>query len=369
MSAPLLFRPYVCGDMTLRNRVVISPMCQYAADSEGHATDWHLVHLGSRAAGGAGLVMVEATCVERDGRMSIGDLGLWDDSQIAPLARVVEFVKSQGAACGMQLVHAGRRAASDTYGEDALRLVGPSAVAAGPGWRTPEALSAAGIDSIVSSFRDAAGRAARAGFDVIELHAAHGYLLHSFLSPLANLRTDEYGGDVARRAALLVRVAAAVREIWPRPHPLWVRLSCEDGAEGGATISDSVEVARLLRPLVDVIDCSSGGIIGETRLPTRAREHLSFARRIRSEAELPTCAVGRLRRALQCERALARGDADLIAIGRASLNDPLWPVRAAKRLGYALPYHPKSYRTRELFVRTRDELGGGIVRWLSSRLT
>jgi 2,4-dienoyl-CoA reductase-like NADH-dependent reductase (Old Yellow Enzyme family) len=364
---PLLFQPFVSGDVTLRNRIVISPMCQNAADPDGHVADWHLVHLGSRAAGGAGLVMVEATSVLAEGRLSPTDTGIWMESHVSPLKRIADFVRAQGAAAGLQLVHGGRKAAEDTRGHGAPRLVAPSAIAAGEGWKAPEELSRTEMDGIVQAFRAGAERAVRAGFDVLELHAAHGYLLHSFLSPISNRRTDDHGGDLAGRASFVLRVAAAVREVWPRPKPLWLRLSCVDAVPGGLQIADGVAIAKLLAPHVDLVDCSSGGVVEGAKLPQSPGFQLPFSRRIRAEAGVPTCGVGRMTDALACERALARGDADVIAIARASLADPYWPFRAAKQLGVSLPYLPSVYRTRQLFVRRRDELWGKAARLLLAR--
>ncbi|HVU03167.1 MAG TPA: NADH:flavin oxidoreductase/NADH oxidase [Polyangiaceae bacterium] len=368
MTDPILFQPFQTGNVVLRNRIVISPMCQYSAGPDGLATDYHLVHLGCRAVGGAGLVMTEATSVLPHGRLSPRDLGIWDDAHVAPLARIASFLKEQGAAAGLQLAHGGRKAAEDTQGREAERLVGASAIPAGAGWRTPIALDEAEIRKTIDAFVEGARRAVRAGFDLIELHAAHGYLFHGFLSPIANRRTDAFGGSLENRARLLVSVAEAVRRVWTRPRPLWVRLSCVDRAAGGLRIEDSVEVARLLAPWVDAVDCSSGGIVEGDKVPQKPGFQLPFSRKIRHETGLATCGVGKLTTGLACERALARGDADVVAVARASLGDPHFPLRAAKELGVSLPYHREGLRTRDLYVRHRDVLRGKLTRFVATKL-
>jgi 2,4-dienoyl-CoA reductase-like NADH-dependent reductase (Old Yellow Enzyme family) len=352
--APLLLSPTRLRDLTLRNRVVISPMCQHAADGDGHATDWHLVHLGKFALGGAGLVFTESTSVHPDGRIGVRDVGLWQDSQVDPLRRVVRFVQDQGAAIGVQLAHAGRKAGSHAlwdggraFTEAELndpgdgrrwRRIGPSAIAAGPEWSVPQALDEAGIAAVVADFVAATHRALECGFDALELHFGHGYLVASFLSPLSNRRNDGYGGDRAGRMRLALEIAAQVRAAWPAERPLFCRLSIVDGAEGGWDEADSVVLARALKDLgVDVIDCSSGGLTEETRriaVPRGLGFQLGFARRIRREAGVTTQAVGMIIDGLQAEAALQDGDADLIAVGREALRDPYWAHRAAEQLGH-----------------------------------
>lgn len=347
---PLLLSPIRIRDLALRNRIVISPMCQHAADAGGHATDWHLVHLGKFALGGAGLIFTESTSVHPDGRIGLRDLGLWHDSQVAPLSRIVRFVQDQGAAIGVQLAHAGRKAGSHALWEGGTaftaaelrdrswRRLSPSAIAAGPEWTVPDALDEPGIDGVVADFVAAAHRAAACGFDALELHFGHGYLVASFLSPLSNRRADRFGGDRAGRMRLALEVAAAVRAAWPAERPLFCRLSIVDGAEGGWDEADSVILARALHAAgVDVIDCSSGGLTEETRriaVPRGLGFQLGFARRIRHEAAVPTQAVGMIIDGPQAEAALQAGDADLIAIGREALRDPYWPHRAAEQLGH-----------------------------------
>lgn len=353
---PLLFRPLALRGLTLKNRVVISPMCQHAA-RDGCATDWHLVHLGKFALGGAGLILTESTAVSPHGRIGVDDLGLWSDAQVAPLRRVVEFVHGQGAAIGVQLAHAGRKAGSRPLWEggtalsaDELRQdpagpwrrLGPSAVAAGPEWTAPEALDEDGIAEIVERFAASARRAARAGFDAVELHFGHGYLVASFLSPLSNHRRDGYGGDRAGRMRLALEIAARVRAEWPGDRPLFCRLSAVDGAEGGWGLEDSVVLARELAARgVDVIDVSSGGLTEETRrvaVPRGLGFQVGFAEAIRRGAGVVTQAVGMIVDGPQAEEVLRSGAADLVAVGREALNDPYWPHRAAEALGPAPTY-------------------------------
>ncbi len=349
-AAPLLFQALTLRGLTLRNRIVISPMMQHAAPG-GIARPWLLVHLGKFALGGAGLVFTESTAVSPQGRIGQDDLGLWDDSQVAPLREIVDFCHAHGAAIGVQLGHAGRKAGSEPLweGGGALtpqqmqavdprwRRVGPSAIAAGPGWSVPQAMDLGDLDQVVQDFCDAAIRADRAGFDVVELHYGHGYLLTSFLSPLSNQRTDAYGGDLEGRMRLALRVAAAVRAAWPAHKPLFCRISAVDGAVGGWNLEDSVALARRLREAgVDVIDCSSGGLTEQTRALPVARGlgfQVPFSHRIRQEAGVATQAVGMIVDAQQAEAILQAGSADLIAIGREALRDPYWPLHAQEALG------------------------------------
>ncbi|MGO4714101.1 NADH:flavin oxidoreductase/NADH oxidase [Bradyrhizobium sp. 2TAF24] len=348
---PLLFQPLRIRDLILKNRVVISPMCQHAADF-GKATDWHLVHLGRFAIGGAGLVFVESTAVDPRARVGVNDVGLWADDQIEPLRRIVRFVQDNGARIGVQLAHTGRKAGSEALwdGGRALteaqmaasgepwRRAGPSAIAAGPEWTVPDEMTPADIQETIRHFADATRRAERAGFDVIELHFGHGYLAASFLSPKSNLRTDAYGGSLENRMRMPLEAAAAVRAAWPQHKPLFVRISAVDGAEGGWSLDDSVVLAQRFKAIgVDVIDCSSGGLGEETRstnVPRGLGFQVPFADRIRREAGMLTQAVGVILDGLQAERILQQGQADLIAVGREALFDPNWAVHAAYALGF-----------------------------------
>lgn len=349
-TEPLLFQPIKLRSLALKNRVVISPMCQHAAEA-GHATPWHLVHLGKFALGGAGLILTESTAVDPRGRIGTADLGLWRDSQIAPLKSVVEFVHANGAAIGVQLAHAGRKAGSEPLWEGGAALsesrlagdvepwerLGPSALAAGPGWSAPQVLTADGIAGVIQQFVEAAVRADQAGFDVVELHFGHGYLVASFLSPHSNHRDDEWGGDLARRMRLALEIARAVRTVWPPNKPLFCRLSAVDGSVDGWSLDDSIALSRELAACgVDVIDCSSGGLTEETRalpVPRGLGFQVPFSERIRNEANVITQAVGMIVDADQAEAILAEGRADLIALGREALFDPYWAHHAALTLG------------------------------------
>jgi 2,4-dienoyl-CoA reductase-like NADH-dependent reductase (Old Yellow Enzyme family) len=341
----MLLEPITLGTLKLRNRIVVSPMCQYSSPG-GVPTDWHLVHLGSRAVGGAGLVFTEATAVSPEGRISPEDTGIWNDEQVAAWSRIVSFIRGQGAAAGIQLAHAGRKASTDApwRGGDPLDAehggwtpVAPSAIPFDEGHPVPIALDANGIAKVVEDFRAAARRAREAGFEVIEIHGAHGYLIHQFLSPLSNTRTDEYGGSLDNRARLLREVIAAVRENWPAPMPLWVRLSATDWAEGGWDIDECVQLARMLRTDgVDVIDCSSGGTVPHPKIPVGPGFQVPFAARIRREAGIATSTVGLITEPRQAEEILQRGDADVIEMAREFLRDPYFPRRAAKELGASI---------------------------------
>ena len=327
------------GDIELRNRFVVSPMCEYSADA-GIPNDWHFVHLGSRAVGGAGLVFTEATSVSPEGRISPADTGLWNDEQQAAWHRIAAFVAAQGAAPGIQLAHAGRKGSTDVpwRGGKALTSgawtpVAPSAVAFDSDYPMPAALDAVGIQKVVADFASSATRARDAGFAVIEIHAAHGYLLHEFLSPLANKRNDEYGGSLENRARLLRQVVAAVRKKWPVPRPLFVRVSATDWVEGGWDIDECVELARMLKSDgVNLIDCSSGGMSPHAKIPTGPGYQVPFAARIRREAGIATGAVGLITDARQAQEILDRGDADVIIMAREFLRDPYFARRAAKEL-------------------------------------
>ncbi len=338
----LLFTPIQLRSVRLRNRVVMSPMCQYSAGDDGCATDWHLVHYGARATGGVGLVILEATAVEPRGRISRQDLGLYDPAQLPMLRRIVQFIHQEGAAAGIQLAHAGAKAFSADRGRGPQRPVAPCALPFAEGWVTPEALDTAGMARVREAFVRAASWAAELGFDVVEVHAAHGYLLHEFLSPLTNRRTDAYGGDLEGRMRFPLEVVAAVREAWPEDRPLFVRLSTTDWVPGGFDADQAVEVARALASLgVDLVDCSSGGM-PQAQVPTFPGYQVDNARRIRHETGLPTTALGLITEPEHAESLLRRGDADLVALGRELLRNPYWPLRAAAVLGDEPPW-PRQY--------------------------
>ena len=337
-----LFDPYTLGDVVLRNRIAVSPMCEYSA-IDGMPNDWHLVHLGSRAVGGAGLVFTEATAVSPEGRISLGDTGLWNDAQQAEWSRIAAFITGQGAVPGIQLAHAGRKGSTEVpwrggkalpAGQGDWTPVAPSALAFSEHYPMPSALDAAGIAKVVADFAAASERARAAGFRIIEVHAAHGYLLHEFLSPLSNRREDAYGGSLENRARLLREVVAAVRGAWPAPAPLVVRVSATDWVEGGWDIDECVQLCRWLKADgVDLIDCSSGGNVPDAKIPVAPGYQVPFAARIRHEAGIATGAVGLITDARQAEDILERGDADLVFIARELLRDPYFPRRAAAELG------------------------------------
>jgi 2,4-dienoyl-CoA reductase-like NADH-dependent reductase (Old Yellow Enzyme family) len=346
-----LFSPFKLRSVEFANRIGVSPMCQYSCE-DGFASDWHLVHLGSRAQGGAGLVMMEATAVLPEGRISPADHGIWKDAQIPALKRIAGFLHSQGARAGIQLAHAGRKASTAPLwaGEGQLKPeaggwlpVAPSALAFLPEDTVPSALDKAGIDAVVEGFRQAARRALQAGFDLVEIHAAHGYLIHQFLSPLANRRTDAYGGGFENRARLALEVADAVRSQWPTQLPIFVRISATDWVEGGWNADESVELARLLRERgVDLVDVSSGGIVPDAKIPVGPGFQVEFAARIRREAGISTAAVGLITDPVQANGIVDRGEADLVLLAREMLRDPYWPVHAAATLGEPASW-PRQY--------------------------
>jgi 2,4-dienoyl-CoA reductase-like NADH-dependent reductase (Old Yellow Enzyme family) len=346
-----LFTPFRLRGLEFRNRVFVSPMCEYSSP-QGMPTDWHLVHLGSRAVGGAGLVLTEATAVSPEGRISPDDAGIWSDEQAAAWAPIARFIREQGAAPGMQLAHAGRKASTAAPwlggrpvapAEGGWTPVGPSPIPFDAGYPAPRELTAADLDRVVADFVAAARRCREAGFQVIELHAAHGYLLHEFLSPLSNRRTDGYGGSPANRRRLTVRVARALREAWPAELPLFVRLSVTDWAEGGWDLPQSIELARELREAgVDLIDCSSGALVPGVTIPVAPGYQVPFAAAIRREAGVATGAVGLITAPAQAEQIVANGQADAVLLARELLRDPYWPLHAAKALGAKVP-GPKQY--------------------------
>jgi 2,4-dienoyl-CoA reductase-like NADH-dependent reductase (Old Yellow Enzyme family) len=349
---PLLFQPVTFRGVTARNRIVVSPMCQYSA-REGLPNDWHLVHLGARAAGGAGIVFTEATHVEARGRITPWCLGLWNEAQAQVLARIAAFVAAQGAVPAIQLAHAGRKASTRRPWEGggplpaddgAWQPIGPSPVPFGEGYPAPQEMTAGHIAEVTAAFRTAARLARQAGFRLLELHAAHGYLLHSFLSPLSNRRGDAYGGALEGRARLLQEALDAIRTEWPAELPLWVRLSCTDWVQGGWELPDAVALARLLRARgdVDLIDCSSGGLSPAQRLPLHPGYQVPFAEAIRREAGIATGAVGLIRSPQQAEEILANGRADVVLLARMLLDDPHWPLHAARALGWEGPW-PRPY--------------------------
>ena len=340
-----LFSPLTIGSVILPNRIVVSPMCEYSCD-DGFASDWQLVHLGSRAVGGAALVFTEATAVTPAGRISPQDLGLWKEEHIAPLARITAFLHSQGAHAGIQLAHAGRKASTwrPWSGEGKIapdqggwqNVLAPSAIPFTANYPQPQQLDRAGIAAIAAAFREAALRAGRAGFDVIEIHSAHGYLLHEFLSPISNHRSDEYGGSFENRVRLLLEVVASVREVWPAPRPLFVRFSATDWTEGGWDLPESVRLAALLRDRgVDLIDVSSGGNVPAAAIPVGPGFQTPFSEAIRKETGILTGAVGMITDPAQAAHIIRTGQADLIFMAREFLRDPYWPLHAAQSLGEA----------------------------------
>lgn len=341
MSSPL-FEPIRFRDVTLRNRIAVSPMCTYSCE-DGIPNDWHLVHLGARALGGAGLVIAEATSVEPIGRITPHDTGLWNDAQAEAWIPVTRFIKQYGSVAAVQLAHAGRKAGSARPWQDdspsptrpgAWETVGPSPFAFNEKMRAPRELSTTDIQGLVRAFRDAAVRSLHAGFEIVEIHAAHGYLLHQFLSPLSNLRNDSYGGSFANRTRLVREVTSAIREIWPDHLPLFLRISATDWVEGGWDIEQTVELSRQLKDLgVDLIDCSSGGAVPNATMTIEPGYQVPLAARVRREAGIASGAVGLITEPKQAEAIIAQGEADLVLLAREFLRDPHWPYRAAKELG------------------------------------
>ncbi|HSI63817.1 MAG TPA: NADH:flavin oxidoreductase/NADH oxidase [Candidatus Saccharimonadia bacterium] len=347
LNSPQLFSPFKLRDVTFRNRIGVSPMCQYSSE-DGFANEWHLVHLGSRAVGGAAMVMTEAAAVLPEGRISPQDLGIWKDAHVEMLSRIFRFVESHGAVPAVQLAHAGRKASTAVpwkgregvpENEGGWRpIYAPSPVPFGPQDIVPTELDLAGIQRVVQAFAAAAQRSRDAGARVVEIHAAHGYLLHEFLSPLTNLRTDGYGGSFENRMRALLEVVTAVREVWPERLPLLVRISATDWVSGGWDRDQSVELARMLKPMgVDMIDCSSGGAVPDAKIPTAPGYQVPYAERIRQETGMPTAAVGMITGAQQAEEIISTGKADMVFLARQFLRDPYWPLQAARELGHQLP--------------------------------
>ena len=351
-----LFDPLTLRGVTFRNRIAVSPMCQYSS-VDGYATDWHLVHLGSRAVGGAAVVLAEATAVTADGRISPHDLGIWQNQHVEMLSRIAAFITTQGAVPGIQLSHAGRKASADAPWRGGRHLEpeqggwqpvwGPSAIPFSSRYPVPQALDEPGIRGVVDAFRAASSRALSAGFRVIELHAAHGYLLHSFLSPLSNERTDRYGGSFDNRVRLTVEVVEAVRSVWPEELPLFVRLSATDWAEGGWDVDQSARLARLLSPLgVDLIDASSGGNVSGAKIPLEPGYQVPFAEEIRRDGSIATGAVGLITESAQADAIVREGRADMVFLARQLLRDPYWPLQAARALGVDISWPPQYERAR-----------------------
>jgi len=347
-----LFESLSIRSITFRNRIFVSPMCEYSSH-DGFANDWHLVHLGSRAVGGAGLVFTEASAVTPEGRISPEDLGIWKDEHIDFLSRIVEFMKQQGAIAGMQLAHAGRKASTASPWNGGLQVspeqggwtnvYAPTAIRFADGYPMPIEMTLTDINGVCVAFGRAAQRALAAGFEVIEIHAAHGYLLHEFLSPLSNRRTDQYGGSFENRTRMLKEIVTEVRESWPDRLPLFVRISSTDWVESGWSIEDSVKLARDLKPLgVDFIDCSSGGIVPKVKIPTGPGYQTHFAERIRREADVLTGAVGMITSPAQADTIIRTEQADAVLIAREFLREPYFPLHAAKEIGQQVTW-PKQY--------------------------
>ncbi len=358
-----LFSPFQLRGLTLKNRIGVSPMCQYSS-TDGFANDWHLVHLGQFAVGGAGLVVTEATAVVPEGRISPQDLGIWDDAQLPMLERITRYIRAQGAVAGMQLAHAGRKASTKRPWDGAgavqpadggwADVMAPSALPFSADYPQPLALTLDGVARVVDAFRAAAERAIAAGFQVLEVHAAHGYLLHEFLSPLSNQRTDRYGGSIENRARLTLDVVAALRRAMPEAMPLVVRISATDWAEGGWSGDDSVQLATWLKAAgVDLVDVSTGGLVGGVRIPVGPGYQVPFARQVREGAGVATASVGLITDPAQAEAIVANGDADMVLLAREMLRQPHWPLLAAHALGADQPWPVQYERARPGGAPTR----------------
>lgn len=348
-----LFTPWTIRSIELRNRIIVAPMCQYSTP-DGVASDWHMVHLGSRAVGGAGLVMAEASAVSPEGRISPRDLGIWNDQQAAALMPVVKFIKDHGAVAAIQIAHAGRKASTQPpfiengapigpAAENGWHPVGPSAIPFSAKHTVPHALSEQDLKKVLGDFVAAAQRALHAGFQVLELHMAHGYLLHSFLSPISNQRGDAYGGSLENRMRLPLEITDAVRAVWPDHLPLWVRISATDWVRGGWDLEQSIHLSKALQEKgVDVIDCSSGGMTPDAVIPAGPGFQTPFASTIREKVGIPTVAVGLITQAMQAEHILVTEQADGVALARELLRNPYWPLHAAGELGFDLTW-PEQY--------------------------
>lgn len=355
MDQALLFKSLQIRNIQFKNRLVVSPMCMYSS-ADGFSNNWHLVHLGTRAVGGAGLVFTEATAVTPEGRISPDDLGIWKDEHIQGLKEIVQFLKKQGSVPGIQLAHAGRKASTTSpwkggklilEEEGGWKTVAPSAIPFYKGNPAPEALNSEGLEKVKDDFRAAAKRSLDAGFEVLEIHAAHGYLFHEFLSPLSNKRTDEYGGSFQNRCRLLLEVVSEVRTVWPQELPLFVRISVTDWFEGGWNEESSVKLAGLLKDTgVDLIDCSSGGLVPNVTIPTKKGYQVRFAEKIKNETGILSGAVGLITEAQQAEEILQKGQADLILLARELLRNPYFPLSAAKELGAEIKWPPQYERAK-----------------------
>ena len=345
---PHLFSPYTLRDLTLKNRVVMAPMCMYSADENtGLANDFHYVHYGSHALGGVGLIIIEAAAVEPRGMISPNDLGLWSDEQIAPLARIVDFAHQQGAGIGIQLAHAGRKAFTGTKGRGRHQSVGASAIPFDSDFLPPHELTTSEIDDVVEAFSAAARRALAAGFDTVEIHCAHGYLLHSFVSPISNRREDDYGGNIENRARLVWRVAEAVRSVWPDHLPVLTRISASDWHPDGLTVEDwEPVVAGLKMRGVDLIDCSSGGVAVDQQIDLGPGYQVPFRRPHPSRLRHPHRAVGLITQPEFADAIIRRGDADLVALAREFLRHPQWTLDAARILGHDIDWPVQYVRGR-----------------------
>jgi len=347
-----LFTPFRLRKIEFKNRIFVSPMCQYSSD-DGLPTDWHLVHLGSRAVGGAALVMVEATAVSPEGRISPWDSGIWSAKHVEGFRRITAFVKAQGATPGIQLAHAGRKASTDLpwrggrplrRDEGGWQPLGPSPIPFDSLSPLPREMAPHDFEEVTAQFVAAAERSVDAGFEVLELHMAHGYLFHAFLSPVSNTRQDEWGGTLERRERFPLKVAEAVREVWPEPWPLFVRISCTDWVEGGWDLDQSIDFCRRLKQLgIDFIDCSSGGMVRDAVIPAGPGFQTPFAAAIRREVGIPTGAVGYITDPVQAEQIVATGEADAVLMAREMLRSPYWPLHAAKALNVDLPW-PNQYK-------------------------
>jgi 2,4-dienoyl-CoA reductase-like NADH-dependent reductase (Old Yellow Enzyme family) len=359
MGSPLmphLFEPLRLRDVELRNRILVSPMCQYSS-VDGLANDWHFVHLGSRAVGGAAAVLTEASAVSADGRISPDDLGIWDDAQIEPLRRIFSFIAQQGAVPGMQLAHAGRKASTSAPWKGGAPIspqdggwtpiFAPSAVPFHNGYQVPRELTKSEIGAVVEAFAEAAQRAEAAGAKIIELHGAHGYLLNSFLSPLSNHRTDEYGGSFSNRIRIVCEVVDRVRKVWPERYPLFLRISATDWVPDGWTVEESVELARILKPDgVDLFDCSSGGNVATAKIPVGSGYQVEFAERVRREAGICTGAVGMITEPAQADQIIRSQQADVVFLARQLLREPFWPLLAARALHRDIAWPPQYERAK-----------------------